>query len=302
MQVKAVAEGGYAIELIRAGSPAHKSELHAGDRVKAIAGKAIDSMKPSEIESLLEGKVGSTVEIVYLRDGKDRTVTLTFNPTVAAKSEAALLPDGVLYLRLPGFSEEHYSALEKAITDLARQENFSFDYIVFDLRNNPGGLVDVAVKVVELFLERGKIMTYIKRSNRTTEEISKYVEPHFGHDLKTIAESTVSDTNLLHHKPMAILVEGSTASSSEIVSAALIDNERALLVGEKTFGKDLAFITTSFGQSELQITVQEIKSPRGTDWGGTGLTPHVVIKQSRDTSVDVQLMKAIEVLKRDARK
>lgn len=303
LQLKVADGGGYAIELIRYGSSAYKSELHAGDRVKSVAGKAIDGMKLSEIEPLLEGKIGSTVAIVYLRDGKDRTVNLTFNPTTPGKAEAALLPGGVLYLRLAEFSDADFDALVKATTELARSDDFAFDYIVFDLRNNPGGLVRDAEKVVELFLESGKIMSYVERSNRTTQEITKNVRSPFEHELKTLAEGTVDDTDLLYHKPMAVLVNGSTASSAEITSAALADNHRAILVGQRTFGKALAFITTTFDKSELQLTVEKIKSPNGNDWGsGKGLTPDFVIEQSRDTSVDVQLMKAIELLKRNAGK
>lgn len=301
--LKASPDGSYVVENIRAGSAAYVSALRIGDTVTALNGKTLNGMPMSEVEPLLEGKAGTTLQINYKSGGIAQELSLTLTPLQRGQSEALLLSDGVLYLRLPGFSKTDVDNLEMAVGALAKKPGFSFEYIVLDLRGNSGGDVDMAIHVVETFMAKGTIMTYDERNGRIAQTVTKKVRPFLTHQLKALPEAAVCRTDALHNKPMAVLINGSTASSAEIVAAALGDNERATVMGATSWGKAVAWTGLSLDNGgALSLTVSGIKSPSGFDWMGKGLTPRVVIEQPRNASIDVQLLTAIDTLKKQVKK
>ncbi len=173
----------------------------------------------------------------------------------------------------------------------------SFDFIVLDLRGNPGGDVSLALHMVETFLPEGIAFQQDQRNGRvvdvTTKRIRKFL-PFLGKDSANVS---VCQTALLQAKPLAILVNGSSASSSEIVTAALSGNHRATVIGKRTFGKAVAWTATQLlNDGFLFTTVSGLKSPTGESWHGKGLKPDYEVDQPRDIAVDVQLFKAIEIL------
>lgn len=293
------ADGTIVISFLDFGSPAYTSSLRVGDVLKAVDEKPLAGMTVEAVDELMTGKVGNEMAITYVRDGADATIKLVLAKHFEGKSQALVLPGKVLYLRLPEFEQQDYDAFETAINELKKTPGFeaSFDFIVLDLRGNPGGDVSLALHMVETFLPEGIAFQQDQRNGRvvdvTTKRIAKFM-PFLGKDS---ADVSVCQTALLQTKPMAVLVNGSSASSSEIVTAALAGNNRAIVVGKRTFGKGIAWNGQRLANGGvLFTTVSGLKSPQGESWHGKGLSPSSEVDQPRDIAVDVQLLKAIEIL------
>ena len=294
-------DGTIVISFLDFGSPAYRSALRVGDVLKAVDGKSLTGMTQEAVDELMTGKVGKDMTITYVRDGADANIKLAFAKPFKDKSEATLLPGRVLYLRLPEFDEKPYAAFEKAINDLKNKPGFeaSFDYIVLDLRGNPGGDVNLALHMVETFVSSGIAYQQEERNGRVVDLTTKRIRPFLPFLGKDSTNVSVCKTALLQSKPMAVLVNGSSVSSAEIVTAALAGNHRATVVGTRTWGKAVAWNKQMLPNDGILLTtISGIKSPSGESWHGKGLTPDVVVEQPRDASVDVQLLKAIEVLTR----
>ena len=228
-----------------------------------------------------------------------RDKKVVFAKHFEGNSEATVLPGKVLYLRLPAFSQSAYTAFEKAVNELKNKPGFedSFSNIVLDLRGNPGGDVDLAIHMVETFLSDGVAFHQEQRNGRIIDITTKRIRPFLPFQGKDGSDVSVCQTALLHGKPLAILVNGSSASSAEIVTAALSGNKRATVVGTRTFGKAVAWTGQRLPNGGfLSITISGLKAPDGESWHGTGLKPTVEVEQPRDATVDYQLLKAIEVL------
>ena len=293
------ADGTIVISFLDFGSPAYSSALRVGDVLKAVDGKPLTGTTEEAVDELMTGKVGNEMAITYVRDGADATIKLTFAKHFEGKSEATVLPGKVLYLRLPEFEEDDFNAFEAAINSLKNKPGFeaSFDYIVLDLRGNPGGDVALALHMVEIFLSDGIAFQQDQRNGRVYDFTEKRVRPFLPFQGKDSADVSVCQTSLLQTKPMAVLVNGSSASSAEIVTAALAGNHRATVVGKRTFGKAVAWNGQRLPNGGfLFLTVSGLKDPNGESWHGKGLNPAVDVDQPRDVAVDVQLLKAIEIL------
>jgi carboxyl-terminal processing protease len=295
------ADGTIAISFLDFGSPAYTSPLRVGDVLKAVDGKTLTGMSEAAVDELMTGKVGNEMAITYVRDGADVTTKLVLAKHFEGTSQATVLPGKVLYLRLPEFEQHDFNAFESAINDLKNKPGFeaSFDYIVLDLRGNPGGDVALALHMVEIFLSEGIAFHQDQRNGRVYDFTTKRVQPFMSFQGKDAADVSVCQTTLLQTKPMAVLVNGSSASSAEIVTAALAGNHRAKVVGKRTFGKGVAWNGQRLMSGGfLSMTVSGLKDPAGESWHGKGLNPDVEVDQPRDIAVDVQLLKAIEILAR----
>lgn len=297
VEVKAT-DTGYVIDYLRAKTPAYGSALRKGDTLKSVNDREISQLPLSEVETLLEGKAGETLKLTYVQNGEEKTLTLAFQLRAEAHSEARVLPGKVLYLKLPAFDRASVQSLESAINKLREDAGFAFEYIVLDLRGNPGGDVDLAIHVVETMMGEGVVMTHEERTGRIAETVTRRVRPFLPHRGRDETGVPVCQTSLLHDKPLAVLIDNSSASSSEIVAAALNDNNRALLVGTTSWGKAVAYRTQQLPNGGgLSVTISGIRSPEGFDWSGKGIEPDIVVEQPHDSSVDLQLMRAVEALK-----
>ncbi len=287
------------ISFLDFGSPAYNSELRTGDVLKSVDGKELSGMPAEAVDEILTGKVGKEMAITYVREGADVTIKLVFAKHFEGQSEATVLPGKVLYLRLPAFSQSAYPAFENAVDKLKKKPGFedSFEYIVLDLRGNPGGDVDLAIHMVETFLSDGVAFHQDQRNGRIVDNTTKRIRAFLPFLGKDGTDVSVCQTSLLHRKPLAVLVNGSSASSAEIVTAALAGNSRATVVGTRTFGKAVAWTGQRLPNGGfLSITISGLKAPNGESWHGKGLEPTVVVEQPRDATVDYQLFKAIEIL------
>ncbi len=226
------------------GAPAYKAGVRAGDVIVAVDGKSTDNMTTANVADLVKGPRGSRVHITILREGAERP--LEFNvvrdeiPRHSVDVHFLLRP-GIGYLHISSFIETTNSELEKALQDFG-----SLNGLVLDLRQDPGGLLKEAVAVADKFLPKGSVVVS-QRGRSSPDIVYRAKSGNDGHDY-----------------PIVVLVNRGTASAAEIVSGALQDHDRALIVGENTFGKGL--VQTVYPLSEhtgLALTTARYYTPSG---------------------------------------
>jgi carboxyl-terminal processing protease len=220
----------------------------------------------------LRGPKGTNVVVTILREESPGPFELTLiREIIEVKSvKAKELGDGVAYVRISAFQERTGKDLQKAIEQLGQN---GMSAIVLDLRNNPGGLLNQAVQVSELFLDQGQLIVY-------TEGRIK------NQDLRFSAEHGAQIPKV----PMVVLVNGGSASASEIVAGALQDWKRAVVLGTKTFGKgSVQTVVPLSDGSGLRLTTAKYFTPKGRSIHGTGLIPDIVVEAPRPTMAKAQV-------------
>lgn len=284
-------------------SPAQQSQLREGDEVKAIIRDGVRSelakLNAGEVNKLLKGKAGEKLTVVAVWDGKEHEVELTFAPVPGSQVEAGIMPGKIGYIRLPTFvSEETVGQFIQALGQIYERSKGDLNGLVFDLRYNGGGLVNMALVVSSLFVEQGTITKTTTRDDRSVTETSYKVAPLPEFLVEKMPKQMVEFQRMLQTVPLVILTNGSTASASEITTGALRDNKRARVIGTHTFGKAVGFnITRLANGGLLQITSLSYLTPAGTDIGGKGIAPDELVEQPRDGSEeDAQLMAARKYL------
>ncbi|MBL7065926.1 MAG: S41 family peptidase [Anaerolineae bacterium] len=261
------------------GGPAEKAGILAGDRVLEVDSVSIVGSTLYEAIGLIRGPAGSEVTLLVEREGVSESfeVTVTRACLEIPIIEVEMRDDGVGYIRLHEFSATASERVEEGLEELLAQEPRG---IVFDLRRNPGGWLDQAVQVADLFLNDGVIL--IERWSDGDKRTFEAGPGDIGEDI-----------------PLVVLVNGSSASASEIVAGALQDRERAILVGEATFGKGSVQrpFTLSDG-SELRVTIALWFTPNDRAIHGQGLAPDIQVPwpEEGDPDVDPQLERAVEYL------
>jgi len=284
-----VAEIDNAIRVISpiAGSPAARAGIRSGDELVAVDGYSIEGGRMRDTMGRLRGHVGSKVTLSVLRDGAVIDHELRRQVIRVASVHKELLSPSYGYVRVNQFSDTTAQELSLAVDELQEANGGMLDGLVLDLRNNPGGVLDSAVDVSDLFLDSGVIVT---ADGRTTE--SRFIRSaHRG--------------DILDGASMMILVNGGSASASEIVAGALQDHNRATIVGTATFGKGLVqtVVPLSKGRA-IKLTTSRYFTPSGDSIHGVGVTPDVLIEETPgfpdlsllatlDREADAQLAEAL---------
>lgn len=275
-------------------SPAQRSGLEPGDEILIIDGRATRNLSIENASALIRGESGSQLSLTLRRkDGSEETIILTREvvsvPTVSyelqRESDVA-----VGYIRLDEFSAHAAEQMRDAIDRLTEEGAEAF---VLDLRGNPGGLLQASIDISRMWLPRGSIVRTVDRDGHSDE----------------ITANRTAVTDL----PMAVLVNGQSASSSEIVTGALGDNGRAVVVGNPTFGK--ALVQSLHGLSDgsgIAVTVAHYYTPDGTDISTRGITPDINVTLTseqqralevdptlRGTSEDPQFIRAVAAIEQD---
>jgi carboxyl-terminal processing protease len=240
-------------------SPALKAGLKPGDRILEVNGMSVQGMDADKTSSLVRGKPGTPVTLKIAREGtKAIDIALTRQVVRVPVVTSAVKQEGdrrIGYIRLLEFDNSADTQVQAAIESLKKQNIQGF---VLDLRGNPGGLLSMAVGVSSLWLDRGSIVKAVVRNGDT---------------LLVEAEGTA-----MTRLPLALLVDGGSASASEIVTGALKDRRRAIVVGTKTFGKGVVqHIYPLPDGSGLSITVAKYFTPNGTDINHKGIVPNVIV-------------------------
>lgn len=259
-------------------TPADFAGLKQGDIITAVDGKEINGMNVSEVATLVRGPENSLVELTVLREGKKLTKKIKRKEIKIKNVKSSVIDNHIGYIQIISFMggttpNEFVEALENTKNT---------DSIIIDLRGNTGGLLDNAVFIANMFIPQGEIVEIIYRNG-------------YKKSIKAKTDQQVLD------KPVVVLVNGASASASEILSGALKDYHKAKLVGKKTFGKGLVQKVVPLpNQTGLNVTIARYLTPNGTDINKLGIKPDIEVGNDFDFFInnkkDIQLEKAKEIL------
>lgn len=253
-------------------TPAAKAGVQAGDLIAKLDGEEVKGMTLNQAVDKMRGAVSTPIKLTIIRKGADKPLELTLTRDIInIKSvRARVESDDIGYIRITSFSEQTGDGLKKAIADLTKQigEDKLKGFIV-DLRNNPGGLLDQAIDVSDAFLDRGEIVSTRGRNPEETER--RNARPG---DLAT-------------NKPVIVLVNGGSASASEIVAGALQDHKRATILGSLSFGKgSVQTVIPVSGNAAIKLTTARYYTPSGRSIQAKGIQPDIELVQ--DVPQDVK--------------
>ncbi|MDO5411104.1 MAG: S41 family peptidase, partial [Lachnospiraceae bacterium] len=259
------------------GSPAEEAGIKVGDILAEVAKEEVTGMDLNEVVSRIKGAEGTTVEVKVYREGEEDALTLDVErrqvdvDTVYYK----MLDNGIGYLELTEFDSVSVEQFTAALKKLKAQGMKS---LILDLRNNPGGLLDVAVSIADELIDKGKIVSIEDKNGKTEVYKAK--------------EKGALDL------PLAVLVNGNSASAAEVLSGSIKDYGIGTLIGTQTFGKGIVQTIVPFSDgTAMKITTAHYYTPSGNDIHKVGIKPDVIVEDNKETKdVDEQLQKAIEVL------
>ena len=246
-------------------SPADKMGVKAGDYIIKINEKQVKGLNLMEAVNLMRGKIGTPINITIRRlDVEEDLNFVIVRDKIKVREVSSAIKENVGYIRLSAFNEQSGDQLLNKIKDFSKT-NKNLNGYILDLRNNPGGLLSQAVKISDAFLDSGEIVS-IK-----------------GRDKNDIKIYTARKGDALKGKPLIILINRGSASASEIVSGALKDHKRAILLGEKTFGKgSVQTIIPLKNKGGLRLTTAKYYLPSGTSISEIGVEPDIVVKESKE--------------------
>lgn len=257
------------------GSPADLADIKPGDEIIAIDGRLVVDLDAYTITNLIKGKRGTQIILSILRDDKDVENITIIRDIIRINSVKLDIQDSIGILRITKFGSDTGKLFDSAVNTIIRED---LDGLVIDLRNNPGGFLDVGVEVANEFLDGGLI-----------------VEERFK-DGKIVPFSADGDGKLSQISVIVLVNEGS-ASAAEIVAGALRDNNRAILVGQPTYGKGSVQEVEEFSDgSALRVTVAHWYMPSGEPISENGIRPDILVEDDEESLEDVQLIRAIEEL------
>ena len=266
-------------------TPASRAGIKAGDYIVKIQGIQVQGKTLSEAVDLMRGPVGSSIELTVRRRGEKKA--LTFNITreiIKIQSvKADLLENDIGYIRLTSFNENSSKQIKDNIEEL--EKNKSISAYILDLRNNPGGLLSQAIRISDLFLDNGEI---VSTKSRQPSENRKWF---------------AKKGDLTKGKTLIVLINYGSASASEIVAGALKDHKRAIILGENSFGKgSVQSIIPLKNKGAIRLTVAKYYLPSGKSISEVGVSPDIEINEKGEefrikTKTDNQLSYAIKLLK-----
>jgi carboxyl-terminal processing protease len=265
-------------------TPASKAGIKAGDYIVKINDTQVQGKSLSEAVDLMRGLVGSSIELTVRRRGVKKA--LTFNITreiIEVQSvKSDLLDNNIGYIRLTSFNDNSSQQIKKKIEKLKKNENLNS--FILDLRNNPGGLLSQAIKISDFFLENGEI---VSTKSRKKSENRKWF---------------AKKGDVIGGKTLIVLINYGSASASEIVAGALKDHKRAIILGERSYGKgSVQSIIPLKNKGAIRLTVAKYYLPSGKSISEVGVRPDIEINEEGDdfrikTDTDNQLNYAIKLI------
>lgn len=254
------------------GSPAEAAGLKAKDIIVNINGESTSGMSLGTAVGKIRGTKGSKVTLDVARGDQPLTLTITRDTITVPTATSKVLDDGICYLQVNQFSNDTFSLVQQGVSKCQQAGSTK---VVLDLRNNPGGEVDSAINIASLWLPDKALIMQAKRGSEVIER------------------DTGTGTNPLKGMPTVVLINGGSASASEITSLALRDNKVATLIGEKSFGKGVMQQVIPFSDgSELKVTIAKWYSPNDTNINHKGITPDQAVQSGDDPLNDLQLQAA----------
>ena len=246
-------------------TPAYKAGIKAGDYITHIDGETVIGMNLNDAVSKMRGKIGTKVKLSIRRaNAKPFDITLKREEIKIQSVKTEIKNDDVLYIRISSFAEENDKEIAKAVSDAKKKLKDKLAGIVIDVRNNPGGLLDQAVAVSDLFLDKGEI---VSTRSRNEEDTVKY---------------TAEPGDIAKDLPIVVIINEGSASASEILSGALQDHRRAVVIGEKSFGKGSVQTVIPLGEyGAMRITTARYYTPSGRSIQAKGIEPDIVVKPAK---------------------
>ena len=242
-------------------TPAYRLGIHAGDYIIKVDGKGTENIPLDEVTEMLRGEPGTKVTVTFLR-GDDITFTHEIEraiievPTV--KSD--LIDKNIGYLRITQFASNTPDKVKEALDNFSKKR---IKYLVIDLRSNPGGILDAATDIADMFQDEGVIVS----------TKGKVASPSLNHVYRATKKVRLSKS-----VPIAVLIDRGSASAAEILSAALSDNDRAVLIGETTYGKGSVQQLRSLGKDGFKLTMSKYYTPKDVNINKVGIPPAKEIK------------------------
>ncbi|MCK5424103.1 MAG: PDZ domain-containing protein [Emcibacter sp.] len=246
-------------------TPATRAGIQAGDYITKLDGKQIMGMSLNDAVALMKGEIGTDIILTVVRKGEKEPLEITLTrDTITLKSVRHRLEGEVGYIRISSFTEKTESGLLEALTKINEELGDNLQGIVLDLRNNPGGLLTQSIAVSSTFLERGEV---VSTRTRNDEHVQRF---------------PARKGDVTGGKPMIVLINGGSASASEIVAGALQDHRRAVVVGTQSFGKGSVQTVIPLGANgAMRLTTAYYFTPSGNSIQSEGITPDIMVEQIR---------------------
>jgi carboxyl-terminal processing protease len=244
-------------------TPAAKAGIKAGDYITHLDGEAVLGLSLNDAVDKMRGEVGKVIRLTIQREGEKEPLQISVTrDIIQIKAARYKMREGIGYVRVTAFNENTHANLKDSLDAIKKEYGKDLKGIVIDLRNNPGGLLDQAVAVSDDFLEQGEI---VSTRSRKPEDAQHYY---------------AQKGDLIDGKPIIVLVNGGSASASEIVAGALQDHKRAVVLGTQSFGKGSVQTVSQLGdKGGLRMTTARYYTPSGRSIQALGITPDVEIKQ-----------------------
>ena len=256
-------------------TPAAKAGIRAGDVITHLDDEAVQGLTLNQAVEKMRGPVNTKINLKVMRKGVDKPLDIAIvRDVIRVRSVRSKVEDDVGYIRITQFNDQTTEGLKKAIKDLTDQiPADKLKGFVLDLRNNPGGLLDQAISVSDAFLERGEI---VSTRGRDPDETQRF---------------NARPGDLIKGKPVIVLINGGSASASEIVAGALQDHKRATLVGTRSFGKGSVqtIIPLGPGNGALRLTTARYYTPAGRSIQAKGIVPDIEVLQDVPEEVKARM-------------
>ena len=246
-------------------SPAIRAGVKAGDSITHLDGQPVMGLTLTEAVEKMRGRVNTQIELTIVREGTAAPLKVRVNREIIRTPSVRFRAEGnAVYMQITSFTEQTESGVRRAMTEIRALLGNKFEGVILDLRNNPGGLLEQSVAVVDAFLDRGEV---VSTRGRQAGNVQRY---------------TARRGDLADGKPIIVLTNNGSASASEIVAGALQDHKRAVILGTTTFGKGSVQTIMPMGDlGALRLTTARYYTPSGRSIQGTGVVPDVVVEQAR---------------------
>ncbi len=244
-------------------TPAHRAGIKSGDLIIRLDTKSVKDMTLNEAVRVMRGKPGTTIELSVIRDGKEEPIKFKLKRAIikVRSVKSHMLEPGYAYVRLSTFQSKTAKHLAQAIKDLIKKNEKPLNGLILDLRNNPGGVLNAAADVSDLFIDEGKLVYTQGRID----------DSHF--------EFNAKPGDVLEKTPIVVLINGGSASASEIVAGALQDHNRAIIMGQKSFGKgSVQTIQELRNGGAVKFTTARYYTPNGRSIQAQGIDPDIVLQ------------------------
>jgi carboxyl-terminal processing protease len=250
-------------------TPAQRAGIEPGDVITHLDGQPVLGLTLSQAVEKMRGAVGTDLKVTIRRVGKDPFDVSITRAVIPIRTVRHRIERDVAYVRISSFSQPTIGGLNKAMKEMTDELGDKMKGVILDLRNNPGGLLDQAVAVSDAFLDKGEIVSTRSR--------------HSGQGQRFNAR----EGDLAKGKPMVVLINGGSASASEIVAGALQDHRRAIIMGTKSFGKGSVQTIIPLPQhGAMRLTTARYYTPSGRSIQAVGIEPDIVVEQARLEAID----------------